>query len=72
MASWPRCLGAEHSPEALPSWGRGLGSRMATQVTQAVSCLGVQAVSCLGVSGSDVMGVAGALAGTFTGVLGAQ
>lgn len=34
MASWPRCLGAEHSPEALPSWGRGLGSRMATQVTQ--------------------------------------
>lgn len=64
MASWPRCLGAEHSPEALPSWGRGLGSRMATQVTQAVSCLGV--------SGSDAMGVAGALAGTFTGVLGAQ
>lgn len=64
MASWPRCLGAEHSPEALPSWGRGLGSRMATQVTQAVSCLGV--------SGSAAMGVAGALAGTFTGVLGAQ
>lgn len=41
-----------------------MGSRMATQVKQAVSCLGV--------SGSDAMGVAGALAGTFTGVLGAQ